>query len=34
VEFALRAGDTLIALGTPEQLNLLATEAEDRRNQG
>lgn len=33
VEFALRAGDTLIALGTPEQLNLLATEAEDRRNQ-
>lgn len=33
VEFALRAGDTLIALGTPEQLDLLATEAEDRRNQ-
>lgn len=29
VEFALRAGDTLIALGTPEQLDLLATEAED-----
>lgn len=34
VEFALRAGDTLIALGTPEQLDLLATEAEDRRNRG
>ena len=32
VEFALRAGDTLIALGTPEQLDQLATEAEDRRN--
>ena len=32
VEFALRAGDTLIALGTPEQLDLLATEAEDRKN--
>ncbi len=31
VEFALRAGDTLIALGTPEQLDLLATEAEDRK---
>lgn len=32
VEFSLRAGDTLIALGTPEQLDLLATEAEDRKN--
>ena len=29
VEFALRAGDTMIALGTPEQLDLLATEAEE-----
>lgn len=34
VEFALRAGDTLIALGTPEQLDQLATEAEDRKNVG
>ncbi len=32
VEFALRAGDTIIALGTPDQLDKLATEAEDRRN--
>ena len=32
VEFALRAGDTIIALGTPDQLDRLATEAEDRRN--
>ena len=32
VEFALRAGDTLIALGTPDQLDKLATEAEDRKN--
>ena len=31
VEFALRAGDTLIALGTPEQLDLLASEADDQR---
>ncbi len=31
VEFALRAGDTLIALGTPEQLDHLATEADDLR---
>lgn len=31
VEFSLRAGDTLIALGTPEQLDVLATEADDRR---
>ena len=31
VEFALRAGDTLIALGTPEQLDHLATEAGDLR---
>lgn len=31
VEFALRAGDTIIALGTPDQLDKLATEAEDRR---
>ena len=32
VEFALRAGDTIIALGTPDQLDRLATEAEDRKN--
>lgn len=32
VEFALRSGDTLIALGTPEQLDLLATEAEDQQS--
>ena len=32
VEFALRAGDTIIALGTPDQLDKLATEAEDRKN--
>ena len=31
VDFALRAGDTLIALGTPDQLDLLATEADDQR---
>ena len=31
VEFALRSGDTLIALGTPEQLDMLATEADDQR---
>lgn len=31
VEFSLRAGDTLIALGTPEQLDLLATEADHSR---
>lgn len=30
VEFSLRAGDTLIALGTPEQLDVLATEAGDQ----
>ena len=33
VEFALRAGDTLIALGTPEQLDHLATEADDLRRE-
>ena len=32
VDFALRAGDTLIALGTPDQLDLLATEADDQRH--
>ena len=32
VEFSLRAGDTLIALGTPEQLDVLATEAGDPVN--
>ena len=31
VEFALRSGDTLIALGTPDQLDMLATEADDQR---
>lgn len=31
VEFALRSGDTLIALGTPEQLDHLATEADHLR---
>ena len=31
VEFALRANDTMIALGTPEQLDQLATEAENRQ---
>ena len=31
VDFALRAGDTLITLGTPDQLDLLATEADDQR---
>ena len=31
VDFALRAGDTLIALGTPNQLDLLASEADDQR---
>lgn len=32
VEFHLRASDTLIALGTPEQLDLLATEAQDPKS--
>ncbi len=32
VDFPLRASDTLIALGTPEQLHLLATEAEDPKS--
>jgi len=31
VEFALRSGDTLVALGTPDQLDMLATEADDQR---
>ena len=31
VDFALRSGDTLIALGTPDQLDMLATEADDQR---
>ena len=31
VDFALRSGDTLIALGTPDQLDMLATEADERR---
>lgn len=32
VELSLRAADTMIALGTPEQLDLLASEADDNRH--